>query len=578
MFNYIFCNDISNKYLNKIVSINGWVKKNRKLGNLIFIDLYDRSGIVQIVVDEKNKFFSQCQNITKESVINVVGKVVKRSNPNKDLPTGNYEILLEELKVFSKAKTPPFLIQEETDGLEDIRLKYRYLDLRRPNVQKNIILRSKIINSFRSFFVDNDFVEIETPYLSKQTPEGARDYLVPTRNQTFYALPQSPQIYKQLLMVSGMMRYFQVARCFRDEDLRADRQPEFTQLDIEMSFVNQDNIIDILENAFKFVFKKALDVDVKIPFQRMDYKYAMENYGSDKPDLRFDYKILDFNKYFNKTSFMIFKNILSNKGFVKGILIDTKELSKSEIKTLEKIALDNGAKGLAWLTIKNKEVSNGSIAKVIEKDIIDEIIKDFKFNNGTIVFVADNFDTSLKSLGAIRKELPKVADIKLDKEFAFAWILNWPLYEYSAEEDRFVSAHHPFTSPSIDTLENFDIDKENAKAQAYDIVLNGYEIGGGSIRIYDRKIQERVFKSLGLSTEEINDKFGFLLNAFEYGVPPHGGIALGIDRLVMIMTNSDSIRDVIAFPKNSKGIDTMMNTPSDVDSKSLSELGILLKK
>lgn len=578
MFNYIFCNDISNKCLNKIVSINGWVKKNRKLGNLIFIDLYDRSGIVQIVVDEKNKFFSQCQNITKESVINVVGKVVKRSNPNKDLPTGNYEILLEELKVFSKAKTPPFLIQEETDGLEDIRLKYRYLDLRRPNVQKNIILRSKIINSFRSFFVDNDFVEIETPYLSKQTPEGARDYLVPTRNQTFYALPQSPQIYKQLLMASGMMRYFQVARCFRDEDLRADRQPEFTQLDIEMSFVNQDNIIDILENAFKFVFKKALDVDVKIPFQRMDYKYAMENYGSDKPDLRFDYKILDFNKYFNKTSFMIFKNILSNKGFVKGILIDTKELSKSEIKTLEKIALDNGAKGLAWLTIKNKEVSNGSIAKVIEKDIIDEIIKDFKFNNGTIVFVADNFDTSLKSLGAIRKELPKVADIKLDKEFAFAWILNWPLYEYSAEEDRFVSAHHPFTSPSIDTLENFDIDKENAKAQAYDIVLNGYEIGGGSIRIYDRKIQERVFKSLGLSTEEINDKFGFLLNAFEYGVPPHGGIALGIDRLVMIMTNSDSIRDVIAFPKNSKGIDTMMNTPSDVDSKSLSELGILLKK
>lgn len=578
MFNYIFCNDISNKYLNKIVSINGWVKKNRKLGNLIFIDLYDRSGIVQIVVDEKNKFFSQCQNITKESVINVVGKVVKRSNPNKDLPTGNYEILLEELKVFSKAKTPPFLIQEETDGLEDIRLKYRYLDLRRPNVQKNIILRSKIINSFRSFFVDNDFVEIETPYLSKQTPEGARDYLVPTRNQTFYALPQSPQIYKQLLMASGMMRYFQVARCFRDEDLRADRQPEFTQLDIEMSFVNQDNIIDILENAFKFVFKKALDVDVKIPFQRMDYKYAMENYGSDKPDLRFDYKILDFNKYFNKTSFMIFKNILSNKGFVKGILIDTKELSKSEIKTLEKIALDNGAKGLAWLTIKNKEVSNVSIAKVIEKDIIDEIIKDFKFNNGTIVFVADNFDTSLKSLGAIRKELPKVADIKLDKEFAFAWILNWPLYEYSAEEDRFVSAHHPFTSPSIDTLENFDIDKENAKAQAYDIVLNGYEIGGGSIRIYDRKIQERVFKSLGLSTEEINDKFGFLLNAFEYGVPPHGGIALGIDRLVMIMTNSDSIRDVIAFPKNSKGIDTMMNTPSDVDSKSLSELGILLKK
>lgn len=578
MFDYIFCNDISNKHLNKKVSLNGWVKKNRKLGNLIFIDLYDRTGIVQIVVDEKNKFFSQCQGITKESVINVVGKVVKRSNPNKDLPTGDFEVLLEELTIFSKSKTPPFLIQEQTDGLEDIRLKYRYLDLRRSNVQKNIILRSNIINSFRNFFVDNDFIEVETPYLSKQTPEGARDYLVPTRNQTFYALPQSPQIYKQLLMVSGMMRYFQVARCFRDEDLRADRQPEFTQLDLEMSFVKQDDIISVMEEAFKFVFKKALNINIKTPFERMDYEYAMNNYGSDKPDLRFDYKIIDFGKYFKNTNFMIFKNILSKNGFIKGLLIDTKELGKNEIKLLEKVALDNGAKGLAWLTLKNKEVTNGSIAKVIEKEIINEITKDFKFNNGTIVFVADSLDTTLKSLGAIRKELPKVADVKLDKQFAFAWIVNWPLYEYSEEEKRFVSAHHPFTSPSIETLTNFDTDKKNAKAQAYDIVLNGYEVGGGSIRIYDKEIQERVFKSLGLSDKEINDKFGFLLSAFEYGVPPHGGIALGLDRLVMIMTDSESIRDVIAFPKNSKGIDSMMNTPSDVDKKSLDDLGITIKK
>ena len=578
MFDYIFCNDISNKHLNKKVSLNGWVKKNRKLGNLIFIDLYDRTGIVQIVVDEKNKFFSQCQGITKESVINVVGKVVKRSNPNKDLPTGDFEVLLEELTIFSKSKTPPFLIQEQTDGLEDIRLKYRYLDLRRSNVQKNIILRSNIINSFRSFFVDNGFIEVETPYLSKQTPEGARDYLVPTRNQTFYALPQSPQIYKQLLMVSGMMRYFQVARCFRDEDLRADRQPEFTQLDLEMSFVKQDDIISVMEEAFKFVFKKALNINIKTPFERMDYEYAMNNYGSDKPDLRFDYKIIDFGKYFKNTNFMIFKNILSKNGFIKGLLIDTKELGKNEIKLLEKVALDNGAKGLAWLTLKNKEVTNGSIAKVIEKEIINEITKDFKFNNGTIVFVADSLDTTLKSLGAIRKELPKVADVKLDKQFAFAWIVNWPLYEYSEEEKRFVSAHHPFTSPSIETLTNFDTDKKNAKAQAYDIVLNGYEVGGGSIRIYDKEIQKRVFKSLGLSDKEINDKFGFLLSAFEYGVPPHGGIALGLDRLVMIMTDSESIRDVIAFPKNSKGIDSMMNTPSDVDKKSLDDLGITIKK
>lgn len=578
MFDYIFCNDISNKHLNKKVSLNGWVKKNRKLGNLIFIDLYDRTGIIQIVVDEKNKFFSECQGITKESVINVVGKVVKRSNPNKDLPTGDFEVLLEELTIFSKSKTPPFLIQEQTDGLEDIRLKYRYLDLRRANVQKNIILRSNIINSFRSFFVDNGFIEVETPYLSKQTPEGARDYLVPTRNQTFYALPQSPQIYKQLLMVSGMMRYFQVARCFRDEDLRADRQPEFTQLDLEMSFVKQDDIISVMEEAFKFVFKKALNINIKTPFERMDYEHAMNNYGSDKPDLRLDYKIIDFGKYFKNTNFMIFKNILSKNGFIKGLLIDTKELGKNEIKLLEKVALDNGAKGLAWLTLKNKEVTNGSIAKVIEKEIINEITKDFKFNNGTIVFVADSLDTTLKSLGAIRKELPKVADVKLDKQFAFAWIVNWPLYEYSEEEKRFVSAHHPFTSPSIETLTNFDTDKKNAKAQAYDIVLNGYEVGGGSIRIYDKEIQERVFKSLGLSDKEINDKFGFLLSAFEYGVPPHGGIALGLDRLVMIMTDSESIRDVIAFPKNSKGIDSMMNTPSDVDKKSLDDLGITIKK
>ena len=578
MFDYIFCNDISNKHLNKKVSLNGWVKKNRKLGNLIFIDLYDRTGIVQIVVDEKNKFFSQCQGITKESVINVVGKVVKRSNPNKDLPTGDFEVLLEELTIFSKSKTPPFLIQEQTDGLEDIRLKYRYLDLRRSNVQKNIILRSNIINSFRSFFVDNGFIEVETPYLSKQTPEGARDYLVPTRNQTFYALPQSPQIYKQLLMVSGMMRYFQVARCFRDEDLRADRQPEFTQLDLEMSFVKQDDIISVMDEAFKFAFKKALNINIKTPFERMDYEYAMNNYGSDKPDLRFDYKIIDFGKYFKNTNFMIFKNILSKNGFIKGLLIDTKELGKNEIKLLEKVALDNGAKGLAWLTLKNKEVTNGSIAKIIEKEIINEITNDFKFNNGTIVFVADSLDTTLKSLGAIRKELPKVADVKLNKQFAFAWIVNWPLYEYSEEEKRFVSAHHPFTSPSIETLTNFDTDKKNAKAQAYDIVLNGYEVGGGSIRIYDKEIQKRVFKSLGLSDKEINDKFGFLLSAFEYGVPPHGGIALGLDRLVMIMTDSESIRDVIAFPKNSKGIDSMMNTPSDVDKKSLDDLGITIKK
>ncbi len=574
MKNYLYCNGISEKHLGKEVVLNGWVKKNRKLGSIIFMDIYDRTGIVQVVINEKNKFFQQALSITKESVVSIKGKVVLRSNPNKELSTGLYEIELDSIILHSKSLTPPFLIQENTDGLEDIRLKYRYLDLRRPNIQKNIIFRSKVIHALRTFLIDNDFIEIETPILSKQTPEGARDYIVPTRSKKFYALPQSPQIYKQLLMVSGFLRYFQVAKCFRDEDLRADRQPEFTQLDIETSFFKQEDIMELIENLMVHVFKTVMNVNLTIPFQRIDYTYAMENYGCDKPDLRYGMKILDVSKYFISTKFKVFSNSLNESKTIRAIIVDEIELSKNQVSQLEKFAIDNNAKGLAWLYFDGNKNKSGSIANIVEEEIIKSIFNDNKIKTGTILFVADKKDVALSALGAIRVETAKMINIKYEKDFAFCWVVNWPLFEYSEEEKKYVSAHHPFTSPTLDTIDTFDKDPKNAKAQSYDIVLNGFEIGGGSIRIHDHQVQSRVFRYLGLSNDQIKEKFGFLLNAFNYGVPPHGGIALGLDRFIMILSNSSNIREIIAFPKNSSGYDLMMETPSNVDEESLKELFI----
>ncbi len=578
--NYIkvMCGNVDNTHLDKPIFVNGWVKKNRKLGSLIFMDLYDISGVVQVVIDENNPHFKTVHSIPKESVVKVEGTLKRRSNVNKELKTGEYEIHLENIQIYSKAKTPPFLIENETDGLEDLRLRYRYLDLRRPLMQQYMLNRSKIINICRNFLLNYNFIEVETPYLSKQTPEGARDYLVPTRSQKFFALPQSPQIYKQLLMVSGFNAYFQFARCFRDEDLRIDRQPEFTQLDMEMSFVSAKDVQTIIENLFAHLFKEFFGIQLKTPFLRMDYNDAIEYYGCDKPDLRYENKIINLTSYFNNTNFKIFKSIVDSNKRIGGLFLE-EIISKNEIKGLEKLAKDNGAKGLAYLFIENGTFTSGSIANVIEKEIIEQICKEKNITNGTLFFVADEVETTLKSLGAIRREFLNISKaIKMNEEFSFVWIVNWPLFEYSEEDNRYVAAHHPFTSPSLETIDTFDKDPQNAKGESYDIVLNGYEVGGGSIRIHDFDTQTRMFEFLGLSKQEIDEKFGFMINAFSYGVPPHGGIALGVERLLMLMLKTNSIRDVIAFPKNSSGTDMLFNSPSVVSEESLKELKLKVEK
>ncbi len=560
------------------ITIHGWIKKNRKLGSLIFLDVYDRYGLVQVVVEENNKYFQQIYSTPKESVVKIFGQVNLRKSPNIKIKNGDIEILLKEFTLISKSETTPIIVEEITDALEDTRLKYRYLDLRRSSVQKNIILRSKIINSLRNYLVKQDFIEVETPYLSKPTPEGARDYLVPTRSNpnSFYALPQSPQIYKQLLMVAGFLKYFQVARCFRDEDLRADRQPEFTQLDIEMSFVDETTIMQNIEKMLWSMMKEVFDITIKIPFKTISYIDAVNNYGSDKPDLRFDLKLNDGNEYFKSSACKIFSSNLKKNNVIKYIIID-EIIDKKEIEVLRKLAKDNKAFDLIFLALKNNEVS-GSIKNIIEHDIVRDIFSRHNISNGTIFIVADKLKIVNQALGSVRNELGSFLKLKDPKDFKFCWITDWPLYEYSEEEKKYVAAHHPFTSPTLDCMNSFDTDQISAKARAYDIVLNGYEIGGGSIRITSAEVQQRMFKAIGLERQEIEKKFGFMLEAFKYGVPPHGGIALGLDRLVMLLTNSESIRDVIAFPKNSHGNDLMMGSPGEVNKSSLDELHIIINK
>ncbi|MDR1234647.1 MAG: aspartate--tRNA ligase [Mycoplasmataceae bacterium] len=573
-----YCGKISNRENGKNVVIRGWVKKNRKLGSLLFLDVADRYGLVQIVVDEHNKYFNEVFSTTKESVVEISGVVSVRKSINKNIPNGDIEIKLNDFKLLSKSAQTPLIVENETDALEEVRLKYRYLDLRRPINRNKIIFRSKLNNAIRNYLLSREFIEIETPILSKATPEGARDYLVPTRVKmnNFYALPQSPQIYKQLLMLSGMNRYFQIARCFRDEDLRADRQPEFTQLDLEMSFPTEQTIMDIIEKMFVKVFTETLNVQLTVPFPIMKYSIAMNEYGSDKPDLRYDLKLHDASSYFQNTEFTVIKDALKNNKSIKYIIVPNIVLDKKQIESLRKYAKDNKAYDLMYLTVDNGVIT-GSVKK-IEPTIINHIFKDNNLSKGTLLMVIDSLEVVNQSLGAVRNELGNLLKLKKQNEYKFVWITDWPLFEYDEKEKKYQAAHHPFTSPTIETINNFDTNMANAKARAYDIVLNGYEIGGGSIRITDSDIQNRMFKAIGLKENEIQNKFGFLLKAFTYGVPPHGGIALGLDRLAMILTNSESIRDVIAFPKNSHGVDLMMETPSAVDEKDLQDLYLSINK
>ena len=576
------CGELSLSNVGETVTVMGWVAKQRNKGGIIFVDLRDRSGILQVIFEESDagaEGFAKAEKLRSEYVVAVVGKVEKRAGAvNENLATGEIEVRASQVRILSEALTPPFPIEEESKTKEELRLKYRYLDLRRPDLQSKIILRSKITMAIRKFMSEEGFLEIETPMLTKSTPEGATDYLVPSRVHpgNFYALPQSPQIFKQLLMCSGYDRYFQIARCFRDEDLRADRQPEFTQVDMELSFVDVDDVIAVNERLLKFICKDAIGLDVQLPIARMTWQEAMDRFGSDKPDTRFGMELVDVSKTVAGCGFGVFTSALENGGSVRGINAKGQaEMPRKKIDALVEFAKGYGAKGLAYLCVLPDGSYKSSFAKFMTEEQLKALVEAMDAEPGDLLlFAADKNSVVWNVLGGLRLELGRQLNLIDNSKFNFLWITEFPLFEWSEEENRYMAMHHPFTMPMEEDLAMLETEPGKVRAKAYDIVLNGTELGGGSVRISDDKIQERMFEALGFTKESAYERFGFLLDAFKYGVPPHAGLAYGLDRLVMLLTGADSIREVIAFPKVKDASCLMTEAPNVVDQKQLDELGI----
>ena len=572
-----FNTEYSAKNIDESVTLYGWASKVRNLGGLIFIDLRDRSGIMQLVINPESSCYEIANTIKSEYVIRVSGIIGKRSSVNKNITTGEIEVIVDDIEILSTSKEIPFEISDTTTALEDTRLKYRYLDLRRNSLKNNLEVRHKITMATRNYLDSLSFLEIETPVLCKSTPEGARDYLVPSRvnKGSFYALPQSPQLFKQLLMIGGMERYFQIAKCFRDEDLRADRQPEFTQIDVEMSFVDEDDVMDVAEELVRDIFKKVKNIDLPKPFMRMTYDDAINNYGSDKPDLRFGMEINDITEIFKSNDSNLFKGVIENKGIINAIVVkgDYDNYSRKKLDSLTEYVKKYKAGGLAYLKIA--EETTGSIVKLLSEEELSLIKSKLKLENNDLVLIVMGDKKIVKnSLGALRCKIARDENLIDNSSYKVLWVTDFPSFEWSEEEGRFVSLHHPFTMPKDSDIDKLLTDKEHCYSKAYDIVINGYEAGGGSIRIHNEDVQEKMFEALELTKDEVNDKFGFFVDALKYGTPPHGGFALGLDRMTMLLCNTDNIRDVIAFPKTASASDLMSNCPNKVDSKQLDELGI----